>query len=80
MKIRGFRVEPSEVESVLRSHPAVANAAVVAAEEKAGDVRLVAYCELRKCCQADDLRRHVAEWVPEFMIPSTFVIAPRACR
>ena len=46
VKIRGFRVEPSEVESALRSHPAVANAAVVPVEETAGDIRLVAYCEL----------------------------------
>ena len=73
VKIRGFRVEPGEVESALRSHPAVANAAVVPVEETAGDIRLVAYCELGSPATADDLRRHVAEWVPEFMIPSAFV-------
>ncbi len=74
VKIRGFRVEPSEVESALRRHPAVANAAVVPMEESAGDIRLVAYCELREPTTADDLRGHIAEWVPDYMIPSAFVM------
>jgi amino acid adenylation domain-containing protein len=73
LKIRGFRVEPSEVEGALRSHPAVANAAVVAVEEIAGDIRLVAYYELQGAASTDELARHVAEWVPEYMVPSAFV-------
>ncbi len=74
VKIRGNRVEPSEVESALRGHPAVANAAVVPVEDAGGDVRLVAYYELGSPIEQDDLRRHVAEWVPDFMIPSAFVV------
>ena len=74
VKIRGFRVEPSEVESALRRHPAVANAAVVPTEESEGDIRLVAYCELREPTTADNLRSHIAEWVPDYMIPSAFVM------
>jgi amino acid adenylation domain-containing protein len=72
VKVRGFRVEPSEIESVLREHPAVADAAVVAVEEGADDVRLVAYFAPRTAT-VDDLRRHVAEWLPEIMIPASFV-------
>jgi acyl-coenzyme A synthetase/AMP-(fatty) acid ligase len=67
VKIRGFRVEPSEVESALRSHPAVANAVVVPVEDASGDIRLAAYCALQSPASADDLRHHVAEWVPEFI-------------
>ncbi len=43
LKIRGFRVEPGEIEAALLAHPAVAQAAVVGVAEPGGGTRLAAY-------------------------------------
>jgi amino acid adenylation domain-containing protein len=70
VKIRGYRVEPAEVETALRSHAEVHDAVVVAHVGAAGDARLVAYCAVSGAVSQEDLRAHLAQWLPEFMIPS----------
>ncbi|GLU49966.1 non-ribosomal peptide synthetase [Nocardiopsis ansamitocini] len=78
-KIRGFRVEPGEVEFVLGRHADVAQAAVVVRSDTSGGKRLVAYVVPRPGADADEgaLRAFVAGSLPEFMVPSLVVFLDR---
>ncbi|MFL5539049.1 MAG: phosphopantetheine-binding protein, partial [Longimicrobiaceae bacterium] len=68
---RGFRIEPGEIEAVLRRHPAVVECAVVARTAGAGDTRLVAY--VVGAAEVDALRAHVGRTLPDYMVPGAFV-------
>jgi len=74
VKLRGFRIEPAEIATVLEEHPEVSQAlvTVVAHDE---DPRLVAYVTAVGAVlpAAAELRRHAATRVPEFMVPAFFV-------
>jgi amino acid adenylation domain-containing protein len=74
VKIRGYRVEPAEVETALRSHTQVREATTVTQASAAGDLRLVAYCTVEGGLEEDRLRAHLADWLPEFMMPGAIVI------
>ncbi len=79
VKLRGYRIELGEVEAVLRTHPAIANAAVILREDTPGEPRLVAYITLSQNPQPSSeplavaLRAHTARILPEYMLPSRIV-------
>ncbi|MYU05335.1 amino acid adenylation domain-containing protein [Streptomyces sp. SID8366] len=75
VKLRGFRIEPGEIETALCRHPAVAQAAVVLGEIRAGDKALIAYVTPFEGVHADsaELRAQVSATLPDYMVPSAFV-------
>lgn len=79
VKIHGYRIEPGEIEAVLRRHPEVLDAAVLAIADSAGDPRLVAYLVLTPPAPAnvvDAVREFASLWLPAYMVPSSFVAVP----
>ncbi len=77
VKMRGFRVELGEVESTLAQHPRVRDAAVVARPGPGGDKRLVAYVVPDGALAPRDLRELLRGKLPEYMVPSVFVLLER---
>lgn len=76
IKIRGFRIELGEIEELMRKFPGISQAAVLAWEERPGSKRLAAYyvpVSEDVSVDADGLRSHLAEKLPEFMVPAAFV-------
>ncbi|MCX4743981.1 amino acid adenylation domain-containing protein [Kitasatospora sp. NBC_01287] len=76
VKIRGLRIELPEIEAQLREAPGVREAVVLAREDVPGDKRLVAYltCLAGEPPTAQELRDHLATTLPEYMVPSAFVV------
>jgi amino acid adenylation domain-containing protein len=76
VKIRGYRIEADEVACLLNSHPAIQMSVVVDREDVAGDKRLVAYVTPVPGVQvrASSLRDSLSLHLPDYMIPSVFVI------
>ncbi len=74
VKVRGYRIEPAEVEAALHRHPAVRQALVVPREDSAGQRRLVGYVTADTgTVTPRALRLFLAERLPSHMVPSSFV-------
>ncbi len=78
VKVRGYRIELGEIEVALGRHAGVTRAAVVTREDQPGDVRIVAYLVASGAPTEDaELRRHLGETLPAYMIPQHFVYLPK---
>jgi amino acid adenylation domain-containing protein len=76
VKIRGYRIELGEIETVVGEHEGVRECVAMVREDVAGDKRLVCYVvgEEGRSPTARELRSHLLDKLPEYMLPSVFVL------
>jgi alpha-ketoglutarate-dependent taurine dioxygenase/acyl carrier protein len=76
VKVRGYRIELGEIEAALSGHPLVHDVAVIGQESEPGETRIVAYVVSTsgETLTAAALRNHLKTTLPEYMIPSAFVL------
>ncbi|WP_426405084.1 amino acid adenylation domain-containing protein [Streptomyces sp. R-07] len=72
IKIRGFRVEPGETEAALLTHPAVTQAVVTVHHEQ-----LAAYVVTRQHTDPEEVRRYLADRLPEHLVPTHVIVLER---
>ena len=75
IKLRGFRIEPGEIEAILSEHREILQSVVVAREDITGDKRLVAYVVAQNdaAVTATELREYLKDKLPDYMVPGAFV-------
>lgn len=75
VKLRGFRIEPGEIEAALAAHPEVGQAVALVREDRPGDRRLIAYAVAVEgtAPHPDALRAHLADHLPDYLVPSAVV-------
>ena len=76
VKVRGYRIELGEIETILSLHKTVREAVIIVREDVPGDKRLVAYLLPQPGKQPfpETLRDYLLNQLPEYMVPSHFVI------
>ena len=78
VKVRGFRIELPEIEAALVTHESVNEAVVVVSDQESGEKRLVAYVGVGDgpTVTTTELHQYLKEKLPDYMIPSAFVVLP----
>ncbi|MGW1658030.1 amino acid adenylation domain-containing protein, partial [Streptomyces atratus] len=76
VKVRGFRVEPGEIEAELAAHPGVSQVAVLTRPDRPGETRIVAYVvpTAETGATAAELATYLRDRVPDYLVPSAFVL------
>jgi len=76
VKIRGYRIELGEIEALMGSHPGVGGTVVMVRDDMPGAKLLVAYIVPRgeQAPSVEGLRQYLREKLPEYMVPSAFVM------
>jgi amino acid adenylation domain-containing protein len=74
VKIRGARVELTEIEKLLRDHPGISDAAVRDWEDGDHQKFLCAYIVSERELQTEELRGFLSQWLPEASVPSVFML------
>jgi amino acid adenylation domain-containing protein len=73
VKVRGYRIEPGEIEAVLRRHPKVRECVVAARHDDEGRLRLVGYVVRAGSVPLAELREHLLRRLPRHMVPTAWV-------
>ncbi len=73
VKIRGFRIELGEIETVLNSHEAIKECAVITYDDKQENKNIGAYFVSPSSVSTLSLRNHLRKHLPDYMIPNMFV-------
>ncbi|HKX28592.1 MAG TPA: amino acid adenylation domain-containing protein [Blastocatellia bacterium] len=69
VKVRGYRIELGEIEAALRTHPDVKQSVVMVNEDGPGRKRLVGYVVSGGRATAAELKHHLRERIPDYMVP-----------
>jgi non-ribosomal peptide synthase protein (TIGR01720 family) len=75
VKIKGYRIEPGEIQSIMIQYPDIRDAFITAREDKVGVIRLVAYyiAENDRSVDSEELTDFLSRRLPQYMIPSLFI-------
>ena len=78
VKIRGYRIELAEIEAAIMAHPQVKEAVVAQHKSDSGITRLIAYLTASQA--PDTLHAHLAQTLPDYMIPASFIVLDKLPR